>query len=70
MLVQIQWEGWTFSLDGKGNLTINANGTTIRHAHKGMTPDELKGFAQGWAAAWNYQTRDSDLVAAHMPAFQ
>lgn len=71
MLIQIQTdEGWTFSMDRRNNLTIHREGMTLRHQHEGMTPDELKGFAEGWAAAWNHQTRDSDLIAAPMPAFQ
>lgn len=70
MLIQIQFEGWTFSMDGKGLLTIHTEGVTLRHKHEGMSPDELKGFAQGWAANHNRMTRDSDLIAAPLPVFQ
>lgn len=70
MLVQIQFEGWTFSLDGKGNLTIHTEGTTLRHKHEGMTPDELKGFAQGWAANHNRMTGENNLIPSPPPHFQ
>jgi hypothetical protein len=69
MLIQIQVEGWTFSLDRTGFLTIHTDGKTISHKHNGMTPDELKGFAHGWVASQLYMTRDSELVAAKYPVY-
>jgi predicted phosphodiesterase len=70
MLIQMQLDGWTFSLDARKFLTIHGEGSTITHRHEGLTPDELKGFAQGWVAGHTHLTKDSDLRAAPMPAFQ
>lgn len=70
MLIQITHDDFVFSLDGRGWLTISGQGKNISHRSENMTADGLKGFAEGWATAMLYVNRDSDLVAAPLPAFQ
>ncbi len=68
-MIQISEDDWTFTLDNRKVLTIHGNGITKTHRHDGMTPDELQGFAKGWAAHALMLSVNSDVDQDRYPVY-
>lgn len=48
-VIIVQEQGWEFNLT-PGSLIIKGFGLRLESTHSGLTPDQIYGFALGWAA--------------------